>query len=69
MWECFYQVFPTQLAMLEFRRPNMIVGEHIMRDPSIVFFGGVDWESVTNDLALVLLKTDLDSCYRYLWSS
>jgi len=53
MHDYFYQRFPSQLARLEFRRPNDIVRKHIMRDPAVVFFGGPDWENVRDDLASV----------------
>jgi len=51
MHEYFYQTFPSQLARLEFRRPNEVVRESIMRDPAVVFFGGPNWDHVQADMA------------------
>ncbi|QDS88748.1 hypothetical protein EC9_29420 [Rosistilla ulvae] len=51
MREYFYQTFPSQLARLEFLRPNNTVRENIMRDSAVVFFGGPNWDSVRADLA------------------
>jgi len=53
MHEYFYGRFPSQLRHLEFRRPNDVVREHIMRDQAVVFFGGRDWENVATDLRLI----------------
>ena len=53
MRDYFYNTFPSRLRLLEFRRPNQIVREHIMRDDSVVFFGGRDWESVSDDLSQI----------------
>jgi len=50
MHEYFYQTFPSQLASLEFRRPNEIVRESITRDPAVVFFGGPNWDHVQADM-------------------
>ena len=53
MRDYFFGRFPSQLGLLAFRRPDSVVLEHIMRDPSVVFFGGADWENVANDLRQV----------------
>jgi len=53
MREYFYQRFPRQLARIEFHRPNEIVLEQIMRDDSVVFFGGQDWSNASEDLELI----------------
>jgi hypothetical protein len=53
MRDYFFGRFPSQLGLLAFRRPDSVVLEHIMRDHSVVFFGGPDWENVANDLRQV----------------
>lgn len=53
MRDYFFGRFPSQLGLLAFRRPDSVVLEHIMCDPSVVFFGGPDWENVANDLRQV----------------
>ena len=50
MRDYFYNTFPNHLRLLAFCRPSQIVRERIMRDESVVFFGGSDWESVSDDL-------------------
>ncbi|OGV68000.1 MAG: hypothetical protein A2283_10695 [Lentisphaerae bacterium RIFOXYA12_FULL_48_11] len=46
----FYGQFPEHLQQLEYQRPNDVVRENIMRDSTVVFFGGRDWENVRADL-------------------
>jgi hypothetical protein len=50
----FYQLFPRQLAKLEFTTPNAISLRHVHADdPGIVFFGGMEWGRVARDIATV----------------
>lgn len=56
MHDYFYNIFPQQLRSLEFHKPNQIVREHIMRDNTVVFFGGQDWKTVSDDLSHIPLK-------------
>lgn len=50
MRDYFYNTFANQLRLLAFCRPSQIVRERIMQDESVVFFGGPDWESVSDDV-------------------
>ena len=54
--EYFYTRFPSDLRRIKKQEPNPIVRDEIMRDPSAVFFGGLDWESVKADLAKVPIE-------------
>jgi hypothetical protein len=53
MHNYFYTTFPNQIRLLEIRRPNQVVLEHIMRDDSVIFFGGRDWKNVSDDLSQI----------------
>ena len=54
MKDYFYNKFPGQLRKVEFQRPNEIERE-IFEDENILFFGGPDWEGVSDDLSTVPL--------------
>ena len=54
--EYFYTRFPSDLRRIKKQEPNPIVRDEIMRDPSAIFFGGLDWESVEADLAKVPIE-------------
>lgn len=49
----FKEIFPGDWRKLEFVEPNSIVREHILKDPSALFFGGSDWCNVSSDLARI----------------
>jgi len=53
MRDYFHDRFPIQLQQIPLRRPNDVVRGHIMRDESVVFFGGQDWRNVASDLRRV----------------
>lgn len=49
----FHNEFPSQLALLSYKRPSSIVRERIMKDETVVFFGGKDWKNVRTDLSRI----------------
>jgi len=50
MKEYFHQEFPEHIKFMNLKRPNEIV---LMRDEALNFFGGRDWETVSDDLNLI----------------
>lgn len=52
----FKQLFPHHLMRLEFKKPSRVVSHNIMKDPSVIFFGGKNWENVKSDLNKIPIK-------------
>jgi len=52
MRDYFYTKFPWQLGKVKLQKPNEIVRE-MLEDENIVFFGGPEWEGISDDLSTV----------------
>ncbi|MDD2546971.1 MAG: hypothetical protein PHI55_11935 [Burkholderiaceae bacterium] len=53
MRDYFLEKFPIQLQGLKYQQPHRVVRQHILRDEAVVFFGGRDWTSVSDDLSKI----------------
>jgi hypothetical protein len=49
----FTEQFPHDWKKLQFVQPDSIVLEHMLKDPTALFFGGPDWHNVSSDLARI----------------
>jgi len=52
MNEYFYQEFPKHLRLVKCKKPNKIILK-IEKDSTLNFFGGRDWENVSDDLGCI----------------